>query len=299
MVVSTASLARRWRRSPAAGAGPSWYQLYWPDDRELAASFVRRAEAAGYEALVVTLDTWQLGWRPRDLDTAYLPFLQAEGVANYLSDPVFHRADLPEGDASAAVLKFVGLFNNPTLTWDDLAWLREQTSLPIVLKGVQHPDDVRRAADAGVAGASSAATTAAGRSTARSGSLDALPGVVEAAGDLPVLFDSGDPHRRRRLQGARARRAGGAARAAVGARARRSAGEEGVHHVLRVLPRRPRPAGRPGRATAVAARARPRLGRAGRRTDRPDAGVGQACAPAPRAPSRRARRAGRPARRAG
>ena len=85
MIVSTAS-STRMEDVAAAAPGPKWYQLYWPDDRELAASFLRRAEAAGYEAVVVTLDTWQLGWRPRDLDTAYLPFLRSEGIANYLSD---------------------------------------------------------------------------------------------------------------------------------------------------------------------------------------------------------------------
>ena len=177
--------------SVQAGA-PKWYQLYWPNDRELAASFVRRAEAAGYEAVVFTMDTWQLGWRPRDLQTAYLPFLQAQGVANYFTDPVF-RAGLeksPEDDQGPAVMKFLGLFSDPSLTWDDLAWLREQTTLPIVLKGVQHPDDVRRAADAGVQAV--VCSNHGGRQVDGAiGSLEALPAVVEAAGDLPVLFDSG------------------------------------------------------------------------------------------------------------
>ena len=176
----------------AAPGSPRWYQLYWPADRDLAASFVRRAEAAGYGAVVVTLDTWQLGWRPRDLSAAYLPFLQSIGIANYLSDPVF-RAGLqktPEEDPGAAVLKFVGLFNNPALTWDDIAFLRDHTRLPLALKGVQHPDDVRRAADIGVDGV--VCSNHGGRQVDGAvASLDALPGVVEAAGDLPVLFDSG------------------------------------------------------------------------------------------------------------
>ena len=188
MVVSTAS-STTMEEVAAAATGPKWYQLYWPNDRELAASFLRRAEAAGYEAVVVTLDTWQLGWRPRDLDTAYLPFLRSEGIDNYLSDPVF-TAGLPEGDEGAAVLKFVGVFNNPTLTWDDLAFLREHTTLPIVLKGVQHPDDARRAVDAGVQGV--VCSNHGGRQVDGAlASLDALLGVVAAAGDLPVLFDSG------------------------------------------------------------------------------------------------------------
>ncbi|MCU1600102.1 MAG: L-lactate 2-monooxygenase, partial [Frankiales bacterium] len=153
---------------------------------------VARAEKAGYRALVVTLDTWQLGWRPRDLDTAYLPFLQGEGIANYTSDPAF-RAGLektPEEDPNAAVLHFLGMFNNPTLTWKDLEWLRSVTTLPIVLKGVQHPDDVRLAAESGVQGV--ICSNHGGRQVDGAiGALDALPALVEAAGDLPVLFDSG------------------------------------------------------------------------------------------------------------
>ena len=188
-VVSTASSTTMEDIAAEAPDASRWYQLYWPNDPDLAASFLARAEQAGSGALVVTLDTWQLGWRPRDLSTAYLPFLKGEGIANYLSDPVF-TAGLPEGDQGAAVLKFLGLFNNPTLTWEDLAWLRSQTSLPIVLKGVQHPDDVRHALDAGVQGV--ICSNHGGRQVDGAvGSLDALPGIVEVAGDLPVLFDSG------------------------------------------------------------------------------------------------------------
>jgi len=192
MVLSTASSTSMEDVQSELAGSPAWYQLYWPSDQDVALSLVQRASAAGFRALVVTLDTWQLGWRPRDLDTAYLPFLRGEGIANYTSDPAF-RAGLtvsPEEDPNAAVLHFLGMFNHPALTWDDLAWLREQTDLPIVLKGIQHPDDARRAADAGVQGL--ICSNHGGRQVDGAiGSLDALPGVVAAAGDLTVLFDSG------------------------------------------------------------------------------------------------------------
>ncbi len=170
-----------------------WYQLYWPTDRDLAASFVARAGDAGYEAIVVTLDTWLLGWRPRDLRNAYLPFLKGEGVANYFSDPVF-RAALerpPEEDPGAAIGHWAYQFANPRVTWADLAWLREQTALPIVLKGIVHAEDARLALDAGVDGL--IVSNHGGRQVDGSiGALDALPAVREVVGEeFPVLFDSG------------------------------------------------------------------------------------------------------------
>lgn len=176
-----------------AHAGSRWYQLYWPQDRDLAASFVARAADAGYAAIVVTLDTWMLGWRPRDLQNAYLPFLKGEGVANYFSDPVFLAAleRTPEEDPGAAIGHWAYQFANPTVTWADLAWLREQTELPIVLKGIVHEDDARRALDAGVDGL--IVSNHGGRQVDGAlGALDALPAVRDVVGlDFPVLFDSG------------------------------------------------------------------------------------------------------------
>jgi lactate 2-monooxygenase len=177
----------------ASADASRWYQLYWPRDRDLAASFVNRAEAAGYGAVVVTLDTWLLGWRPRDLQHGYLPFLKGEGVANYFSDPVFRAAldATPEQDPLPALAHWAYQFANPSVTWADLAWLREQTALPIVLKGIVHADDARRAVEAGMDGL--IVSNHGGRQVDGAiGALDALPSVRESVGaEMAVLFDSG------------------------------------------------------------------------------------------------------------
>jgi isopentenyl diphosphate isomerase/L-lactate dehydrogenase-like FMN-dependent dehydrogenase len=177
----------------ALGDSPRWFQLYWPADRELAASFVQRAEAAGYGAVVVTLDTRILAWRPRDVAAAYLPFLRGEGVAIYFSDPVFRERleASPEDDPQAAIGAWALQFPNPALTWDDLRFLRDHTRLPVLVKGVLHADDVARAVDAGVDGI--VVSNHGGRQVDGAiGALAALPAVVEAAPpELPVLFDSG------------------------------------------------------------------------------------------------------------
>jgi len=173
------------------GATPGFFQLYTPTDRELAQSLVRRAEAAGFRAIVVTLDTWITGWRPRDLAGGNFPQLRGHCLANYFTDPVFRSrlAQPPEQNPGAAILHWAGVFGNP-LTWDDLPWLRSLTDLPLILKGLNHPEDVRRARDAGVDGIY--CSNHGGRQ-ANGGlpALDALPGVVAAADGLPVLFDSG------------------------------------------------------------------------------------------------------------
>ncbi|MGC2169663.1 MAG: lactate 2-monooxygenase [Acidimicrobiales bacterium] len=175
------------------GQTPGWFQLYPPNDAELTESFVRRAEASGFSAIVVTLDTLTLGWRPRDLSIANFPQLQGVCLANYLSDPVF-RAKLvtpPEEDLLAAVGVWSSLFGNPGLNWDDLVRLRSLTDLPLLLKGVGHPEDARRAVDAGVDGIY--CSTHGGRQ-ANGGlaALDCLPDVVDAVDEqVPVIFDSG------------------------------------------------------------------------------------------------------------
>lgn len=193
MILSSVSSTPLETVAQVMGDVPHWFQLYWPRDPELAASFLRRAEAAGFSALVVTLDTYLLGWRERDLRLGWLPFLEGKGMANYLTDPVF-RAALPvppEQDLRPAVERFFQVVSNAALTWNDLAFLRSHTKLPILLKGILHPDDARMAVDRGVEGI--IVSNHGGRQVDGAiAALDALPGVVEAvAGRAAVLFDSG------------------------------------------------------------------------------------------------------------
>ena len=173
--------------------GPRWFQLYWPQDRDITRSFVQRAEAAGYTAIVVTLDTRMLAWRERDLELAFLPFLKAEGIGLYLSDPVFRSrlAKPPEEDMETAILTWAGGFSDLSHTWEDIAFLKECTSLPIILKGVLHPDDARLGLQHGSDGI--IVSNHGGRQVDGSiAALDALPDVVDVVdGRVPVLFDSG------------------------------------------------------------------------------------------------------------
>jgi isopentenyl diphosphate isomerase/L-lactate dehydrogenase-like FMN-dependent dehydrogenase len=193
LVLSSVSSTPLEAVAQAMGEVPHWFQLYWPRDPDLAASLVSRAERAGYGAVVVTLDTHLLGWRERDLQLGWLPFLHGMGLANYFSDPVF-RAALPvppEQDPGPAVRHFVAVATNSALTWKDLAFLRRHTRLPVLLKGILHPEDARQAVDLGAEGV--IVSNHGGRQVEGAvAALDALPGVVEAvAGRAEVLFDSG------------------------------------------------------------------------------------------------------------
>jgi lactate 2-monooxygenase len=211
----------------AMGDAPRWFQLYWSSANELVASFVRRAEACGCGAIVVTLDTTLFGWRPRDLDLAFLPFALGKGIAQYTSDPVFDRlvgeekdmpaespgritvtaalslielarrypgsflSNLVSSRPRAAVRLFLKIYSRPSLRWDDLSFLRDLTSLPILLKGVLNPDDARAAVEHGVDGV--IVSNHGGRQVDGAiASLDALPAIVGAVGrEIPILLDSG------------------------------------------------------------------------------------------------------------
>jgi lactate 2-monooxygenase len=211
----------------AMGNAPRWFQLYWSTSNELVESLASRAERCGCSAIVLTLDTTMLGWRVRDLDLASLPFLRGKGLAQYTSDPTFMEAvqaalddDLPptgrvtlsalgalwdlagahpgsrlsnlrSKEARVAVRRFVETYSRPSLSWDDLAFLRERTTLPILLKGILHPADAVAAIEHGMDGV--VVSNHGGRQVDGSvATMDALPGIVEAvAGRVPVLLDSG------------------------------------------------------------------------------------------------------------
>lgn len=192
-VLSTLSSRPIEEVAQAMGDGLRWFQLYWGKDHELTSSMLQRAERSGYTALVVTLDTPMLGWRERDLQHPYLPFLLGEGLANYFTDPIFcsRLSQPPEADPASAVRLWATLFSNTALNWRDLDWLRRQTRLPILLKGILHADDARRALDGGVDGL--VVSNHGGRQVDGAiAALDALPAVAAVIQKkIPLIFDSG------------------------------------------------------------------------------------------------------------
>jgi len=175
----------------ATGDTPAFFQLYTPRNRDLAQSLIKRAEASGAKAIVVTLDTWVTGWRPRDLNASNFPQLRGKVMQNYFSDPVF-RGMLdkpPEEDPKAAIFLFAAIFGQ-VLTFEDIAWFKSVTDLPIVLKGICHPDDARRAIDHG-ADAIYCSNHGGRQANGGIATIDLLGDVVKASADVPVLFDSG------------------------------------------------------------------------------------------------------------
>jgi lactate 2-monooxygenase len=193
MILSTAASNTIEDVAESNGDGQRWFQLYWPNDNDVTVSILKRAKVAGFSALMVTLDTWTLAWRPRDLDQAYLPFLRGVGTAIPFSDPAFLAGleKSPVDDPQSAILRWIPMFTGSDKRWDQLPFLREHWDGPIVLKGIQHVDDARMAHDAGMDGI--VVSNHGGRQVDGAiASLDALPDIVAAVGDrLEVLFDSG------------------------------------------------------------------------------------------------------------
>ncbi len=192
-IASSASTAPMEDIAKAVGDAPKWFQLYWNRDPEVTASFLRRAEESGYSAIVVTLDTPMMAWRENDLKNVYLPFLMGEGIGNYLTDPAFcsQLPTSPKEDPEAAILHWTKTFGNPGLTWSDLSYIREHTSLPVLLKGILHPEDAQMALEHGVDGI--IVSNHGGRQVDGAvGALDALVDVCAVVHDqIPVLMDGG------------------------------------------------------------------------------------------------------------
>lgn len=226
MIFSNQASASMEATSKVMGDAPRWFQLYWSKSNELVASLVQRAEACGCSAIVVTLDTTMLGWRIQDLDLAYLPFLRAKGIAQYISDPVFLKLMEEENEDNKnqikitfdtisnlielmrnypgsfwqnlrskrplkAVRKFINIYSRPSLTWEDLPFLKNHTKLPIILKGILHPEDAQKAIDNGIDGI--IVSNHGGRQVDGAiSTIEALPKIVKSVnGQIPVLMDSG------------------------------------------------------------------------------------------------------------
>lgn len=227
MIFSNQASVEMEKTAQAMDNSPRWFQLYWSRSNDLVASLVSRAEAAGCDAITITLDTTMLGWRLQDLDLASLPFLEAKGIAQYTSDPVFNKLidepmdnpisgdrkvnvqtilslikmcrrypgsmlqNLRSGRALRGVQTFTGIYSRPSLTWADIPFIRQHTKLPILLKGVLHADDAKRAVDEGIDGI--IVSNHGGRQVDGSvSSIEVLPSIAEAVNQqIPILLDSG------------------------------------------------------------------------------------------------------------
>lgn len=179
--------------------GPKWFQLYWPTDEDITASMLSRAKGSGYQALVVTLDTWTLGWRPRDIDTANLPFVLGQGDEVGFQDPVFREkfakrsnGGTPESDRIAAAAYWTSLcFPSVSHGWQHLKLLRQWWDGPIVLKGIMCVEDAELAVQHGMDGI--IVSNHGGRQLDGAvATLDVLPDIADAVGEkTTVMFDSG------------------------------------------------------------------------------------------------------------
>ena len=193
LVCSTVSSDPMEQIASTRGNARNWFQLYWPRNNALATSLVQRAERAGFGAIVITLDTSMLAWREKDIQLSYLPFLKGEGLVNYFNDPIFRAlfGGNPAENMQEAIEYFLQIFSEPTLTWESLEQIRRATNLPIILKGILHPDDARLAIQHGASGI--IVSNHGGRQIDGAvGALTMLPEIVDATGpEYPVLYDSG------------------------------------------------------------------------------------------------------------
>mgnify|MGYP001361141025 CR=1 FL=1 len=193
MIISSQASFPMEEVAKAHGDAPRFFQLYWGKSDAIAESFVKRAETIGCKAIFITLDTTILGWRPRDLNLGFLPFLRSQGIAQYTSDPAFRAllSQTPEENPQGAAVQFTQIFGDPGLDWARIAKIRSWTKLPIVLKGIMRSDDAAKAVSEGYDGI--LVSNHGGRQVDGGiGTLDALPGVVAAAkGKIPVMIDSG------------------------------------------------------------------------------------------------------------
>ncbi|MGM9944917.1 MAG: alpha-hydroxy acid oxidase [Lysinibacillus sp.] len=167
-----------------------WFQLYWSTNEEIAYSMAARAEAAGFEAIVLTVDTVMLGWREEDVRNQFSPLKLGFARGNYVNDPVF-TASLKDDSFEAYVEGMLANIFHPTLNWDNVRELKRRVNVPVLIKGILHPEDARLALEAGVDGI--IVSNHGGRQLdGVIGSLDALPSIVEVAGGrVPVLLDGG------------------------------------------------------------------------------------------------------------
>lgn len=174
----------------AAPSATKWFQLYWSTNEEIAFSMAVRAEAAGFEAIVLTVDTVMLGWREEDVRNQFSPLKLGYARGNYMNDPVF-TATLPDDSFESYVQGVLQNVFHPTLNWEHVRELKKRTNLPILLKGILHPEDAKHAIDNGIDGI--IVSNHGGRQLdGVIGSLDALPAIVKVVnGQIPIILDSG------------------------------------------------------------------------------------------------------------
>lgn len=192
-IASTATSYSMEEIASVMGEAPRWFQLYWSKDNDITLSMLKRAENSGYSAIVLTVDSATFAWRVKDLENGYSPFKQGIGVSNYFTDPVFcsKLVKPPTEDMGSALEYFYSIITNPTITWEHLGFLRDNTKLPIIIKGIVDPEDAKLAVEYGADGI--VVSNHGGRQLDGSiATLNALPAICEkVAGKIPVLLDSG------------------------------------------------------------------------------------------------------------